>query len=70
LDEEYGIMSRVGLHCAPSAHKTIGTFPTGTVRFGLSYFNTEEEVEAVVRAVRQIAGCENRDGPASSKRES
>jgi cysteine desulfurase/selenocysteine lyase len=55
LDEEYGIMCRVGLHCAPSAHKTIGTFPTGTVRFGLSYFNTEEEVEAAVRAVRQMA---------------
>jgi cysteine desulfurase/selenocysteine lyase len=55
LDEEYGIMSRVGLHCAPSAHKTIGTFPTGTVRFGLSYFNTEEEVEAAVRAVREMA---------------
>jgi cysteine desulfurase/selenocysteine lyase len=55
LDEEYGIMSRVGLHCAPSAHKTIGTFPTGTVRFALSYFNTEEEVEAAVRAVREMA---------------
>lgn len=55
LDEEYGILCRVGLHCAPSAHKTIGTFPTGTVRFGLSYFNTKEEVEAAVRAVREIA---------------
>jgi cysteine desulfurase family protein len=56
LDEEYGIMSRVGLHCAPSAHKTIGTFPTGAVRFGLSYFNTEEEVEVAVQAVREMAG--------------
>jgi cysteine desulfurase/selenocysteine lyase len=56
LDEEYDIMSRVGLHCAPSAHKTIGTFPTGTVRFGLSYFSTEEEVEAALRAVREMAG--------------
>jgi cysteine desulfurase/selenocysteine lyase len=55
LDEEYGILCRVGLHCAPSAHKTIGTFPTGTVRFGLSYFNTEEEIEAAVRAVRKLA---------------
>jgi len=55
LDEEYGILCRVGLHCAPSAHKTIGTFPTGTVRFGLSYFNTKEEVEAALRAVREIA---------------
>jgi selenocysteine lyase/cysteine desulfurase len=56
LDEEYGIMCRVGLHCAPSAHKTIGTFPRGTVRFGLSYFNTEEEVEVALRAVREMAG--------------
>ena len=54
LDEEYGILCRVGLHCAPSAHKTIGTFPRGTVRFGLSYFNTAEEVDAAVGAVRQI----------------
>jgi len=56
LDEEYGILCRVGLHCAPSAHKTIGTFPTGTVRFGLSYLSTEEEVEAALRAVREMAG--------------
>jgi len=56
LDEEYDIMSRVGLHCAPSAHKTIGTFPTGTVRFGLSYLSTEEGVEAALRAVREMAG--------------
>jgi cysteine desulfurase family protein len=55
LDEEYGILCRVGLHCAPSAHKTIGTFPTGTVRFGLSYFNTGEEVEVALRAVREMA---------------
>jgi cysteine desulfurase/selenocysteine lyase len=56
LDEEYGILCRVGLHCAPSAHKTIGTFPRGTVRFGLSYLSTEEEIEAAVQAVREMAG--------------
>jgi cysteine desulfurase/selenocysteine lyase len=56
LDEGYGIMSRVGLHCAPAAHNTIGTFPVGTVRFGLSYFNAAEEVDAALVAVRQIAG--------------
>ena len=55
LDEEYGIMSRVGLHCSPAAHRTIGTFPTGTVRFGLSYLNAEEEVDEALTAVRQIA---------------
>ena len=56
LDEEYGIMCRVGLHCAPAAHKTLGTFPDGTVRFGLSAFSTLEEVEQGVEAVRQLAG--------------
>jgi len=55
LDEEHGIMCRVGLHCAPAAHKTIGTFPDGTIRFGLSAFNTLEEVEQAVEAVRQLA---------------
>jgi cysteine desulfurase family protein len=55
LDEEYGILCRVGLHCAPAAHKTIGTFPTGTVRFGLGAFNTQGEVDAAVAAVGQLA---------------
>jgi selenocysteine lyase/cysteine desulfurase len=57
LDEKHGIMCRVGLHCAPAAHKTIGTFPDGTVRFGLSAFNTLEEVEEGVEAVRCLAGA-------------
>lgn len=55
LDEEYGIMCRVGLHCAPSAHRTIGTFPSGTVRFALGAFNTREEVDAAIRAVARLA---------------
>jgi len=55
LDEEYGIMCRVGLHCAPAAHKTLGTFPVGTVRFGLGPFNTAEEVDAAVVAVERLA---------------
>jgi cysteine desulfurase family protein len=56
LDEEYGIMCRVGLHCAPAAHKTIGTFPDGAVRFGLSAFNTLQEVEEAVEGVHRLAG--------------
>jgi cysteine desulfurase family protein len=55
LDEEYGIMCRVGLHCAPAAHRTIGTFPDGTARFGLSALNTLPEVEEALQAVRQLA---------------
>jgi cysteine desulfurase family protein len=55
LDDEYSIMCRVGLHCAPAAHKTLGTFPTGTVRFGLSAFSTHDEVDAALRAVQEIA---------------
>ena len=37
LDETYGIMTRVGLHCAPAAHKTLGTYPTGTIRFSFGW---------------------------------
>ena len=55
LDDEYGIMCRVGLHCAPTAHKTIGTFPDGTVRFGLSAFNTMDEVKTALAAVEGLA---------------
>lgn len=55
LDEEFDILCRVGLHCAPAAHKTIGTFPTGAVRFGLSYFNTTEEIDRALAAVAIIA---------------
>ena len=55
LDEDYEIMCRVGLHCSPIAHKTIGTFPDGTVRFGLGTFTTEDEIDAAVQAVRKLA---------------
>lgn len=56
LDEEFGIMCRPGLHCAPMCHKTMGTFPAGTVRFSLGVFNTSKQVETALKAVRQIAG--------------
>jgi cysteine desulfurase family protein len=55
LDERYKIMSRSGLHCAPSAHKSIGTYPMGTVRFSFSYFNTEDQVVKAVEALRKIS---------------
>jgi selenocysteine lyase/cysteine desulfurase len=55
LDEEYGILSRVGLHCSPSSHRTLGTFPEGTVRFSLSYLNRLEEVDQALQAVNELA---------------
>lgn len=54
LDQDYGIMTRCGLHCAPSAHKTLRTFPDGTVRFSFSHFNTLAEIELAVDAIRKI----------------
>ena len=55
LDRDFDIMSRVGLHCAPGAHRTIGTFPTGAARFGFGLSNTIEEVDTAVAAVAEIA---------------
>jgi cysteine desulfurase family protein len=55
LEKEFGILCRPGLHCAPAAHRTLGTFPEGTVRFGLSAFNTEAEVETAVQAIYLIS---------------
>lgn len=56
LGDEFGIMCRSGLHCAPLAHQTMTTFPHGTVRFGFGLFNTEEEIDRAVDALRSIAG--------------
>ena len=55
LDQEYDICVRPGLHCAPFAHRTIGTLETGAVRFSFGYFNTEEEVDTAIQALRHIA---------------
>ncbi|HBR09654.1 TPA: cysteine desulfurase [Candidatus Acetothermia bacterium] len=55
LDEDYNIMCRVGLHCAPAAHKTIGTFPIGTVRFSLGLYTTDHDIEQAIMAVTEIA---------------
>ena len=55
LETEFGILTRCGLHCAPSAHKTLGTFPRGTVRFSLGFANTEEDVDAALAAIRAIS---------------
>ena len=54
LDEDYGILCRVGLHCAPAAHRTIGTFPAGTLRLSLGVFNTEKDIEATLTAIHAM----------------
>ena len=55
LEEQYGILTRCGLHCAPLAHKALGTYPEGTVRFSIGYTTTEEEVDAAIRAIHDLA---------------
>lgn len=56
LDREHGILTRVGLHCAPDAHRTIGTYPRGTVRISPGYFNTLDDMRFAVSAVAAVAG--------------
>jgi selenocysteine lyase/cysteine desulfurase len=59
LDREYGICCRVGLHCAPDAHRTIGTLPEGTIRLSPGYFNLPTEIEQTIKAIREIATTAN-----------
>lgn len=55
LEQRYGILTRCGLHCAPSAHKTLGTFPRGVVRFSFGHSTTKEEIETVLQAIKETA---------------
>lgn len=54
LAQAYGIATRVGLHCAPNAHKTLGTYPTGTLRFSVGWHNTEAEIAAALAALEEV----------------
>lgn len=54
LEQEYGVQTRCGLHCAPVAHRTLGTFPQGAVRFSVSPFTTFEEIDYVQSAVCEL----------------
>lgn len=67
LDEEFSIMSRPGLHCAPAAHETIGTFSQGTVRLSAGYFTTKEEIASALAAVEKIAARSRKRGPAHAQ---
>ncbi|MCX5864475.1 MAG: aminotransferase class V-fold PLP-dependent enzyme [Deltaproteobacteria bacterium] len=55
LDRQYGIMTRAGLHCAPAAHRSIGTFPQGTLRLSPGFFNTEAEIQTALAALDKIS---------------
>jgi cysteine desulfurase/selenocysteine lyase len=55
LDRRFGVMCRIGLHCAPAAHRTLGTYPFGTVRLAWSAFTTEDELDAALEGLAAIA---------------
>ena len=57
LDKEFGIMVRAGLHCAPQAHRLIGTIERGAIRAGVSVFNNSQEIEALLDALKKIAAA-------------
>ena len=55
LDDHYGILCRVGLHCAPAAHRTIGTFPEGTIRIAPGIFTSLKDIQDTILAIKAIA---------------
>ena len=59
LDEEYGILVRGGLHCAPKIHETIGNGENGGVRFSFGFFNTDEEIEYAINTIKEIVAENN-----------
>jgi cysteine desulfurase / selenocysteine lyase len=58
LDDEWGVMTRAGLHCSPASHRSLGTAPEGTLRFSWGNDTTERDIDAAVEAVRTIAARE------------
>ena len=69
LDQAFDIKARTGLHCAPAAHKTIGSFPQGTIRLSPGYFNTMEEIDFTLEAIRKIARSESLQGQYAGQRQ-
>lgn len=55
LEREYEILTRCGMHCAPSAHKSLGTFPQGVVRFSVGYQTTDAEIDSALAAIKALA---------------
>ena len=54
LESEFGVMTRCGMHCAPNAHKTLGTFPQGTVRFSPGFFTSKQDLETVLYSIGEF----------------
>lgn len=54
LDDRFGVMTRVGLHCAPAAHKTLGSYPVGSIRFSFGWYNTPQHVDRALEALREV----------------
>lgn len=63
LEAEFGILVRAGLHCSPNSHRTIGTFPEGTVRVSPGPFTTKKEVSFLLSALRAISAAPRRQAP-------
>jgi len=59
LDRDYGIYCRVGLHCSPDAHRTIGSYPTGTIRVSPGIFSTRDDIEQLLTAVAELSARRN-----------
>lgn len=55
LEEDFGILTRCGLHCAPNAHRTLGTFPRGTVRLSHGWFNTDTDIDRALQAIKAVS---------------
>ena len=54
LSYEKGVLTRCGLHCAPAAHRSLGSFPEGSVRFSIGWANTEADIDAALEAIAEI----------------
>jgi cysteine desulfurase family protein len=63
LDDEWGVMTRAGLHCSPAAHRSLGTAPEGTIRFSWSHFTTDDEIDVAIEAITKIAAGDRSPEP-------
>lgn len=54
LDDRFGIMTRVGLHCAPAAHRTLGSYPVGAIRFSFGWYNTPRQTDRALEALGEV----------------